>query len=1052
MAISPTPSQKLATVTLLYELSLAIGTGLSLEENVKHFLKTLARKQKLNYVALWLKNTEQDKQYDLYFASPRTKALAKSIDHRHYLSKQLQQKAIITVHAKQAAFKKIVQEKEITQGSYAVFKIRELGFLKMHSSKISGGFDPIVLQQLQEVFDKFANSIEASLYYDQLLEEQKERQQIQEALSKSEEKYRMVVENISEGILLSDLNGKITFANDKIVELSGYSKAEIIGHSTASIPFYKDKEQIDQVVSYIINGDKSKSTELTLEHEKKQKGKKWWCHLKISPFYDRHGKMVGMIAVIADISAAIHSEKVLRESEEKFRSLYEESPIGVAIHEKGTSQLTVNNKFCEMLGYTQKEFNQLSINDISPPEDEQILLDKIKLLDKNKLSVIKMKKRYICKDGSIAWGNLHLIPFKNKQENTITHIATVEDITEKEKAEEALKRSEEKFRTFFEQSPLGVIVVDILKDGNVFQPNPEICKMLGYTEEELKQLTRKDITHPDDLNKNKADFKKLMAGKVKSISYELRYLAKSGKIIWVNTTISHPFSVLNHRSSLIILVEDISKKKAAEEALIESESKLIEAQRLAKTGSWEYDLRTDSVKWSDETFRIFGMSPKTKEPTFREYIQRVLPEELPKLMKGINNTIRKGVSNRVELRQLTIKNKIIDTICHGKALFEQGEIVKIFGTIQDITETKLTENQLRVTNEKYVDLFENMYDALLMTDEKGRFIDGNKAALKLLEFKSKKELCNNYIPSIVYPEDREKSARYLKKLLKDGYYSNYQGRIITQSGQVKYLQVSSNAIYKNGKFAGSRDIARDITALKEAEKKREELFSELEKANQELKDFAYIVSHDLKAPLRGISSLAQWIAEDYAVHFDEEGMVKMRLLQGRVDRMHNFIEGILAYSRVGRISNPKESFSLHHLIQNIIDYLDPPARVQIKLKTKLPQFYGEKIKIQQLFQNLISNAIKYNDKKKCKITIKHKSTNTHYHFSVKDNGPGIEKKHHQRIFEIFQTLHPRDDIESTGIGLSIVKRVVLLNDGHISIKSKLGAYTVFEFSLKKTTV
>jgi len=239
----------------------------------------------------------------------------------------------------------------------------------------------------------------------------------------------------------------------------------------------------------------------------------------------------------------------------------------------------------------------------------------------------------------------------------------------------------------------------------------------------------------------------------------------------------------------------------------------------------------------------------------------------------------------------------------------------------------------------------------------------------------------------------------------------------------------------------------DISEIKKMEEHNAKLIRELELANNELKDFAYIVSHDLKAPLRAIGSLSHWIYADYKDKFDKDGKVQLDLLVNRVNRMQSLIEGILEYSRVGRVSEVKEAINSNTLIREIIDSLSPPSHISIVVDFPLPDVYYEKTRIRQVFANLIGNAIKYMDKPVGEIHIGCIQDGSYWKFSVKDNGPGIDKKYYDRVFQIFQTLHARDEVESTGIGLTIVKKIIEMYGGKIWIESELGKGSTFYFTI-----
>jgi len=250
----------------------------------------------------------------------------------------------------------------------------------------------------------------------------------------------------------------------------------------------------------------------------------------------------------------------------------------------------------------------------------------------------------------------------------------------------------------------------------------------------------------------------------------------------------------------------------------------------------------------------------------------------------------------------------------------------------------------------------------------------------------------------------------------------------------------------------NEQLKREVAVRKKAERRQAQLLKELESANRELNDFAYVASHDLKAPLRGIKTLAEWLSTDYADKLGEQGKEQMGLLLRRVERMHNLIEGILQYSRVGRVKENCAAVNLNKLMTEIIDTLAPPENITITIENELPTIECEPTRTAQVFQNLMSNAIKYMDKPQGQIKVSCVEENGFWKFNVTDNGPGIEEKHFERIFQMFQTLAPRDDFESTGIGLTITKKIVELYGGKIWVESKVGEGSTFFFTLPKQEV
>jgi signal transduction histidine kinase len=205
----------------------------------------------------------------------------------------------------------------------------------------------------------------------------------------------------------------------------------------------------------------------------------------------------------------------------------------------------------------------------------------------------------------------------------------------------------------------------------------------------------------------------------------------------------------------------------------------------------------------------------------------------------------------------------------------------------------------------------------------------------------------------------------------------------------------------------------------------------------------------LKAPLRGIKTLVEWITTDYADKLDDNGKEQMNLLKKRANRMHNLIDGILQYSRIGRIEEEKIMVNLNELVMEVIDMLAPPENISITVENDLPTIECGHTRIMQVFQNLLSNAVKYMDKPQGQIKVGCVQENGFWKFYVADNGPGIEEKHFEKIFQLFQTLKPRDESESTGIGLTIVKKIIEMYGGKTWIQSKMGEGSTFFFTLPR---
>lgn len=280
-----------------------------------------------------------------------------------------------------------------------------------------------------------------------------------------------------------------------------------------------------------------------------------------------------------------------------------------------------------------------------------------------------------------------------------------------------------------------------------------------------------------------------------------------------------------------------------------------------------------------------------------------------------------------------------------------------------------------------------------------------------------------------------------------GSIRNIEKNIHQKNNTIKPVLFSASSMKdKEDNISAFICIARDITEQKAAEKKLMEHSDSLEKVNKELDQFAYVVSHDLKAPLRAITNLSQWIEEDLGDNLPDEVKSNMSLLRGRVARMQSLIEGILSYSKVGRTEVKNESVDVEKLINDILSMVGVPESFKIIKETAFPVISADRVRLEQVFANLISNAIKYHDKSSGNIVLGCKKNINEYEFSVADDGPGIPEEYHEKIFVIFQTLEARDKKESTGVGLSIVKKIIEENGGSIRVESASGRGAKFVFT------
>ncbi len=437
-------------------------------------------------------------------------------------------------------------------------------------------------------------------------------------------------------------------------------------------------------------------------------------------------------------------------------------------------------------------------------------------------------------------------------------------------------------------------------------------------------------------------------------------------------------------------------------------------------------------------------------------LQKIISDPIIELTNITNEITEKGDYS------IRLKNLYYDEI--GLLFNEFNQMLEVIQNREK--ERDFAEESLRDSEMRYRRLTENAKDAIYRISIPDGFYEYMSPAIVEM---------SGYTPNDFYKE-----PLFMKKIMHPSFHAwfeniwsdivhgnvlpAYEYQITHKNGDVRWFYQKSVIVKDaNGAPIALEAIATDITDRKRIEEEVKQLNAELEdrvrrrtaelqSANNELKDFAYVVSHDLKAPLRGISQLSQWFLQDYKDELDKDGQELAELLIKRVDRLNKLINGILEYSRVGRIVNKEERIELKELLEDIIDILNPPKHFSFSLPEYLPVIIADRIRIEQVFQNLVSNSIKYCDKQNAQVEILFEDLDEVYQFAVKDNGVGIDKKYHEKIFGIFQTLEQKEDNDNTGIGLSIVKKIIELYGGSVWIESSIDEYTIFYFTLSKSKV
>ena len=372
--------------------------------------------------------------------------------------------------------------------------------------------------------------------------------------------------------------------------------------------------------------------------------------------------------------------------------------------------------------------------------------------------------------------------------------------------------------------------------------------------------------------------------------------------------------------------------------------------------------------------------------------------------------------------------------------------------------------RLRTSEALFRALFEQAPVGMARMAPDGHWLELNQKLCEILGY-SAAELQAKTFVEITHPEDHKQDEKYYNQFISGEIDSCvFEKRYLHAQGHSVWSHVSVSAVRQDsGQLDSFIVTVEDIGQRKQAElaaqrharelrlanRRLAQMTHELEQRNAELQQFAYVVSHDLKAPLRAISNLSEWLEDDLEGSLPEESKGHLQLIRQRIGRMGNLLDGLLDYSRVGRRQVALETVEVNPLLGEVIDSLGPGESCRIEVVGEMPTLETRRFSLSQVFCNLIGNAIKYGDRPDIHVRIWMEERDNHYAFSVQDNGPGIDPAHQDKIFEIFQTLQPRDQVESTGVGLAIVKKILDIEGGTIHLLSELGQGATFVFTWPK---
>ena len=614
-----------------------------------------------------------------------------------------------------------------------------------------------------------------------------------------------------------------------------------------------------------------------------------------------------------------------------------------------------------------------------------------------------------------------------------------------QKLENLLDAKSSELQGVFENIVDAYVVIDF--EGNILKFNEAATKLFGY-DIEKENIKVANLIYKDDFQYAINSFNQLEKnGFFKD--YETRVYTKSKEVKWVHINGSIVFDKHNKPIAAQGIVRDITSEKASEEKLIESENRLSTLILNLDSGIILEDENRKIVLSNTKFCELFKLKAKPADLIGMDCVSAaehnkllfIDPEAFIQRMDAIDNAKKVVIGDELVMVDGTILER------NYMPINISGKSKGFLWTFTDVTLKRTYRKRVEAQKQKYYNIIANMHLGLVEVNNDDEILMINQSFTEMSGY-TEEELLGKKSREIYPIDDGSGVIEEEQEKRKKGESSSYELKAICKFGKTRHWLISGAPNYNlEGEIIGSIGIHLDITELKSLELQKEKLLLKLERSNDELQEYAHIVSHDLKSPLRSIDALVSWLKEDNKGKLDDMSLKNFELIEATLEKMEQLISDVLDYSSVGTDSTDKADVDLNKKINNIMSMLYIPEHIEIKLINALPTIKGDATKLQQLFQNLISNAVKFIDKEKGLITIDFEDLKSHYKFSIKDNGIGIEKQFHDKIFKIFHALNKSKD--STGIGLSIVKKIVDLHEGQIWLESEVNVGTTFYFTLKK---
>ncbi|MBJ7882106.1 PAS domain-containing protein [Gelidibacter salicanalis] len=907
------------------------------------------------------------------------------------------------------------------------------------------------------------------------LEDVTERVLSRKKIEESERNLRLMVLQAPVAIaIMRGADYRVEIANKLALQIWGRTEQQVL-----NIPLF---EALPELVSQGIKGyvdDVAKTgkrfatPEMPVKFSANGEPVILYLNFSFEALYDAEGSINGVMAVGIDVTPQVEARKKIEESEQHMRALVESAPFPIAVYVGEEMRISLANQTMMTAWGKGNDVVGKLYTEILPELGNQSVFDQIRTVLHTGIPFHAKNQRIDLFNNdhiSTFYFNYSFTPLLDSDGNVHSVMNTAADVTELHEAKQQVEDSEKKFRDSVMQAPLGIVIFRG-SENRIEMANENYLQLINQTRsqfvgkplfEALPEVKDTMVSIISDVYETGNAF----YGYEFPINLNLNNKSETGYFNFVY----HPLKENNIITGIMVVTTDVTATVQAKNSIEENEEKLELIIEASDLGIFDVDLKTGEIHASDRCYQILGF-PDQRELSHHDLVANIHPEDFPTRKREFKRAFINGTLH-YQSRVIHTDQTIHWIDAKGKVYYDDNnKPERMLGTVRDITEERTFQQQLLEREEKFRLLADSMPQHVWTSDPQGNMNYFNQSVFDYSGLTLDQINADGWI-QIVHPDEREENLKQWTEAINSGNDFLIEHRFRKHDGEYRWqLSLAIPQRDKDGTIkmwvGSSTDIQEQKMFTTELENKVQLRTSELqqknidlEKMNKELQSFVYISSHDLQEPLRKIQTFSSRILETEYNHLSDNAKRHFSRMQNSAHRMQNLIQDLIAYSRTTIQESKFENVDLLEVIDDIKETLSEELE-QNEVTLNLHNICEVNIipvQFKQVFHNLISNSIKF-AKTDHPLVIEINcdevdgqstgmpslSKNKRYcHIKFTDNGIGFEPQYNEKIFEVFQRLHSKDDYTGTGIGLAIVKRILENHEGHIVANGNLNEGSVFD--------